>query len=410
MPNLWLVLGQERLLEAGDASLPALCGLCRALGVRTHWDEGSHTLYIASPFMGRHLVIESAANDNPVFEQVAGRIAAGLKGRVESAGGRVTIARGPGEMRSGDLLLILSIGGQRSWGVGAVYRWLTGEAPRTAAALLSWAVAEETGLPHLGARLSLVAGRQSGLPAVEVQIGRPAGANTARLNNEEFSDSVVEGVYQGLMRLWSAPMQAAIPVPLEGSDPAEPAEIPGAAFPSPEAAGVPVEYVQAVAQPGEEAPRIVLLPEWSHSVEVLPDPAAAPDPEPDPEPARADPPPVIIADACTPEPEPEPAPEPRLVLTASSGTPIPFKFLPFSDPRRVPGASQVLVFRREPAAVAPPPDPVPSALEEFFRQPPPPPEPEPEVSPEPAAPELVSLTSARPAKKRPAPRQVRVIQ
>ncbi len=69
MPNVWLVLGQERLLEADEGALPALSSLCEALGVSTHWDEADRTLYLSPLCVGALSENEVAKAES--FQEVA---------------------------------------------------------------------------------------------------------------------------------------------------------------------------------------------------------------------------------------------------------------------------------------------------------------------------------------------------
>lgn len=250
MGSLRLVLGWEQLLEADQAALPAIRGLCAALEIRTHYHHPSQTLYIEPPVLGRQVAVTAAEHETDLFLTAAQRIVQALQQRLEQGGAQVAGVSQSVQPPEADLTVHISVGAIPEWGVSMAYNWLRCSHNRKLAAVLAEEVSWATGLENLGARVSLAAGTQApGTPTIEVLIGQPGPDDIGCLKEDRFLDAVAEGVFMGLSRFWANPtleeMRQPEPLP-------EPASVPDSdpdPEPEPLLHSVPIAVVEVDPDP-----------------------------------------------------------------------------------------------------------------------------------------------------------------
>jgi hypothetical protein len=395
MSSLRLVLGWESLMEAEQAALPALCGLCQALDIRTYWNELDRTLYIASPVQNRSLLILTGASDVPMQQTLAEAIASDLHVRLSRSGAVAAVGKSPAGLPERDLDLCITVRTNPHWSVSAAYTWLHWAQNRKLAGLLTQEVSESAGVADLGARVLIANHRNQSAPQIELLIGMPAEAEP----EPQFQTAVADGLYRGLARFWADPVleQARQILPGRAPDPALPPDAP----PEPQ-----VESMEPQAEPPEPQGDFTELKAEPLAAPVELVPPAPVDLLPEPELVEYVPlepvvvygaplvfktlaramltpvPPAPVPPAPVPEPACEPMATPSPAPARAPTTTAPPVRRPTYDPRRVPGNSPVHVFRwhwpqhqEVPMPQPPAPVPAPSALEAFFEQTAPEPEP-----------------------------------
>lgn len=380
MRTLKLVLGLEPFGEAERSALPALLGLCRALGIRTHWDQTEDTLYVEPPVWNRHVGVLGS-------EGLAELIAHDLRLRLSRSG--ATIAE-PGNLAGAEA--VIAVEPSPNPGVTVLHSWRPWHLSRKLAALAGDAVAESAGLENRGARVAF--GRQvaGGAPLITVQIGHPD-VHPAPI----LMEGVAEGLYNALARFWlgscaessawsfqEARLCGAPDCEESDAEDEEPAAEPGPVshtyVPEWDCSAIPnkVEVVSEVNQQPD------------HEVQPLPEATALsePDPlvEPDPEFEADLLPEIEVISEVEVEPQVEVLPdievvEPEVVFASASGpsislAPVP---VPALGPQTPPDHSQAPTQELECARLlsVTSPQPQPQALETM-------PQPNPKMAPVPA--------------------------